>query len=480
VKAFGLWPLSQAAEHITVPDGFRVTLFAGEPDVVQPIAMTTDERGRLWVVECFSYPKWQPGGEGKDRVVILEDRDGDGHFDSRRVFWDKGRNLSAIALGFGGVWLCSAPELIFIPDRNRDDTPDGPPEILLDGWTLEAKHNIANNLTWGPDGWLYGCHGILADSKVGKPGTAEVDRTVLNCGVWRFHPTRKAFEVVAHGTTNPWGIGFNDYGQMFIANCVIKHLFHVIPGARYERMYGQDMNPYAFRLIESCADHIHWAGGFWKTEGAEHSQNDEAGGGHAHCGAMIYLGDNWPDRYRNSFFTLNIHGRRINNDLLERRGSGFVARHQPDLVKVNDPWFRGVSLIYGPDGGVFMSDWSDAGECHDYEDIHRENGRIYKITYGNPKASLVNLAALSDAELLGLQLHKDCCQPGPSPSPRRDATGKFDRIWRRYLRGPARAIRCHGQLRVLWALHVTGGWIKLSCLSFFPARKNTSARGQFN
>ena len=289
-------PTSEAAGRITVPDGFRVTLFAGEPDVVQPIAMTTDERGRLWVVECFSYPSWQRSGEGRDRVLVLEDRDGDGRFDSRKVFWDKGRNLSGIALGFGGIYLCSAPELIFIPDRNRDDVPDGPPEALLDGWSLEAKHNIVNGLVWGPDGWLYGCHGILSDSKVGKPGTPDAERVVINCGVWRFHPTRRMFEVVAHGTTNPWGIAFDDYGQMFVANCVIKHLFHIIPGARYERMYGQDMNPYAFRLIESCADHIHWAGGYWKTEGAEHAQNDAAGGGHAHCGAMVYLGDNWPDQ----------------------------------------------------------------------------------------------------------------------------------------------------------------------------------------
>ena len=453
-------PTSEAAGRITVPDGFRVTLFAGEPDVVQPIAMTTDERGRLWVVECFSYPSWQRSGEGRDRVLVLEDRDGDGRFDSKKVFWDKGRNLSGIALGFGGIYLCSAPELIFIPDRNRDDVPDGPPEALLDGWSLEAKHNIVNGLVWGPDGWLYGCHGILSDSKVGKPRTPDAERVVINCGVWRFHPTRRMFEVVAHGTTNPWGIAFDDYGQMFVANCVIKHLFHIIPGARYERMYGQDMNPYAFRLIESCADHIHWAGGYWKTEGAEHSQNDAAGGGHAHCGAMVYLGDNWPDRYRNTFFTLNVHGRRINNDRLERSGSGYIGRHQPDLLKARDPWFRGVSLIHGHDGGVFVSDWSDAGECHDYEDIHRENGRIYKITYGAPKSVAVDLAKLSEVELVKLQRHKNDWYAGIARRllQERAADGKLDSQTRpallRMLRDQTDVAR---QLRALWALHAIGG-----------------------
>jgi putative membrane-bound dehydrogenase-like protein len=467
-------PLSDAARRMTVPEGFRVTLFAGEPDVVQPIAMTTDERGRLWVVECLSYPAWQAKGEGKDRVVIFEDRDGDGRFDARRVFWDKGRNLSGIAIGFGGVWLCSAPELIFVPDRNYDDVPDGPIEVMLDGWTLDAKHNIVNGLTWGPDGWLYGCHGILADSKVGRPGSPDAGRKVLNCGVWRFHPARKVFEVVAHGTTNPWGISFDEYGQMFIVNCVIKHLFHVIPGARYERMYGQDNNPYSFRLIESCADHIHWAGGFWKTEGAEHSQNDAAGGGHAHSGAMVYLGDNWPDRYRNSFFGINIHGHRINNDRLDRFGSGYAARHQPDLLRANDPWFRGVALMYGADGGVFVSDWSDAGECHDYEDIHRENGRIYKITFGAPKLAPIDLARQSDDALVKLQSHKndwfasrarlilqERAMAGTVGAP----TGaNLIRMVREQSDAP-------GQLRALWALHVIGGLDENLAIEFLSHRQ---------
>src|SRR5690606_42061033 len=113
---------SVAADHMTLPEGFRVTLFAGEPDVVQPIAMTHDDRGRLWVVECLSYPDWGDGPN--DRVVILEDTDGDGRFDNRTVFWDQGMNLSGIEVGFGGVWLCATPELLFVPDRDQDDKPD--------------------------------------------------------------------------------------------------------------------------------------------------------------------------------------------------------------------------------------------------------------------------------------------------------------------------------------------------------------------
>ena len=135
----------------------------------------------------LSYPKWRR--RHNDRVVIFEDTDGDGKFDKKTVFYDQGSNLSGIEYGFGGVWLCSTPNLIFIPVR--DDKPDGPPQIVLDGWDLKAKHNVFNSLSWGPDGWLYGCNGILSNSRVGKPGTPDKDRVAINCGVWRYHPTRK-------------------------------------------------------------------------------------------------------------------------------------------------------------------------------------------------------------------------------------------------------------------------------------------------
>src|SRR5437868_3431803 len=140
-------PLSpaEAPKHMTLPEGFHVTLFAAEPDVVQPIAFTFDDRGRLWVVECRSYPKWRDDRTGHDRVVIFEDTDGDGVFDKRTVFWDKGSNLSGIEVGFGGVWLCSTPDLIFIPVEN--DKPAGPPQVILDGLDLTAKHNVFNSLT---------------------------------------------------------------------------------------------------------------------------------------------------------------------------------------------------------------------------------------------------------------------------------------------------------------------------------------------
>lgn len=369
----------EALKRITVPEGFRVTLFAAEPDIRQPIAMTFDDRGRLWVAECYSYPDWKP--KGRDRVVILEDTDNDGRHDRRKVFWDKGNSLSGIEYGYGGIWVSCAPRLLFIPDKNGDDVPDGEPVVLLDGWTTDAKHNMFNGLKWGPDGWLYGCHGILATSNVGAPGTPPEKRVKLNCGIWRYHPIRKTFEVVCHGTTNPWGLDFNEYGEGFFTNCVIEHLFHMIPGAHYKRMYGQDFNPYLYELMDATSDHLHWGGGHW-TESRTGEEHDSPGGGHAHSGTLVYLGENFPKEYYGTLFTCNIHGHRVNNDSLERRGSGWVGKHRPDFFNANDPWFRGVALAMGPDGGMYIADWSDTGECHDYEDVHRGSGRIYKVTYG--------------------------------------------------------------------------------------------------
>src|SRR5262249_2628201 len=163
---------------------------------------------------------------------------------------------------------------------------DGPPEVLLDGWSLDAKHNVENGLAWGPDGWLYGLNGILATSRIGRPGAPDSERVPFNCGVWRYHPLRRVFEPVAWGTTNPWGLDFDDHGEMFMTNCVISHLWHVIPGAHYKRMFGEDFNPHLYELMESCADHLHWAGGAWQESRGGGGKHGEAGGGHAHVGAM--------------------------------------------------------------------------------------------------------------------------------------------------------------------------------------------------
>jgi putative membrane-bound dehydrogenase-like protein len=463
---------------MTVPDGFHVTLFAGEPDVVKPIAMTTDDRGRLWVVESHSYPNWLPAGkQGRDRILIFEDKKGSGHFDSCKVFLDQGTNLSGIAVGFDGVWLCATPYLLFIPVRPGEDKPAGPPQILLDGWSLQAKHNVFNSLTWGPDGWLYGCNGIMATSHLGRPGTPDSQRVPFNCGVWRFHPTRQTFEVFAWGTTNPWGLDFDDYGEIFITNCVIKHLFHVPQGAHFVRMYGQDLNPNCYGLMESCADHIHWAGGDWTTSRGGQGAHDEPGGGHAHAGALVYLGGSWPSVYRNHVLMCNIHGNRINQDVLQRSGSGYVAHHGLDFLKANDSWFRGLALQAAADGGVFVSDWNDTGECHNYDKIHAASGRIYKVTYGKPPVSSVDLSQLRDEQLVDLHAHSNewLGRHARRLMQERAQTGKLARTVRPLLlQKLANTVEPTSQLRTLWTLHTIGGLDEKTLLGLLDNRGDSA------
>ena len=380
----GLSP-EEAAAAMTLPEGFRVSVFAGEPDVVQPIALAVDDRGRVWVAEAYSYPIKVAPEDAKDRVLIFEDVDNDGHFDKRTIFAEGLNLVSGLEVGYGGVWVGAAPNLMFIPDADGDDKPDGPPQVLLDGWGMQDTHETLNSFRWGPDGWLYGCHGIFTSSNVGKPGTPESERAPINGGVWRYHPKKHRFEVFAHGTSNPWGIDFDENGQCIITACVIPHLWHIIPGGRYQRQAGQHFNPYTYDDIKQIGDHVHYVGA---NPHAGNARSDSAGGGHAHSGALIYRGDAWPEEFRGSVLMNNIHGARLNRDTLEPVGSGFVGHHAPDFLLANDAWSQLLNFRQGPDGCVYMIDWYDKNQCHRWElDSHdRSNGRIFKVSYGEPRS----------------------------------------------------------------------------------------------
>lgn len=394
----------ESLKQITVPEGFHVSLFAGEPDVAQPIAIEYDDKGRLWVLESFSYIEWKR--TGKDRLLIFEDTDNDGQFDTRKVFWDKGNHTSGFQIGHGGVWLCDAPELLFIPDADRDDIPDREPEAVLDGWSTEAEHNFFNGLKWGPDGWLYGRHGIKKPSNVGKPGTPEDERTPLSCSIWRYHPAKERFEVIAEGTVNPWGLDWNEEGEGFIHTSVIDHLWHLVPGARYDRGSGTGSNAYSYALMEPTSDHRHWSGG--QTGRKDFTGNDEAGGGHSHCGLMIYQADSWPARYRGKAFFGNVLGQRINMDHLSRKRSAWTASHGDDFLRSSSPWFRPVDLCQGPRGEMMMAEWTDLGECHDRDGIHRSSGRLYEVRYGErAEKERFDVAAMSTEALIDLLFHEN-------------------------------------------------------------------------
>jgi putative membrane-bound dehydrogenase-like protein len=460
-----------AARSFEMPPGFKVTVFASEPDVRQPIAMTFDPRGRLWVAENYTYAeaKIKFATNLADRVLIFEDTNNDGHFDKRTVFYERAQILTSVEVGMGGVFLLCPPRLLFVPDHNHDDIPDSEPEVLLDGFTTTSgnHHTFANGLKWGPDGWLWGRVGISSQARVGTPGTLESGRVMLNGGIWRYHPQRRVFEAVCHGTTNPWGLDWNEVGEPFFINTVIGHLWHAIPGAHFRRMHGDDVNPRSYGFIDQHADHYHFdtGAGWTKSRAAPDGSSfaagsDALGGGHAHTGLMIYQGDNWPDEYRGKLYTLNFHGRRINVERLERQGSGYVGKHDQDFLTVSDPWFRGIDLIQGPDGGVFIADWSDTGECHDSDGVYRSSGRIYKVTYGEPtKPTFGDLTKLPNERLVSLLFERDewaARQARQVLTDRFVETVRLPGITKELQQAFAKQRETPQKLRALWALDSIG------------------------
>lgn len=405
-----------AAKKIEVPAGFKASVFASEPDVQNPIDMTWDAKGRIWIAENYTYAERKQRFDLnlRDRVTILQDSNHDGKADKRTVFTDQVQMLTSVEVGQGGVWLMCPPNLLFIPDENLDDKPDGPPQIVLDGFEVaqDNYHNFANGLRWGPDGWLYGRCGGSCPGKIGKPGTTEGDRIPINGGMWRYHPRTQKAEVITHGTTNPWGHDWNEMGEGFFINTVNGHLWHLIPGAHFVRPFTLDPNPHVFEFIDMHADHWHFDTGKGWTKSRDGSASSY-GGGHAHTGMMIYNGDNWPKEYRQRLFTWNIHGQRANQEILERHGSGYVAKHGKDLFQAGDPFFRGMELSYGPDGAVYAADWSDTGECHEHSGVHRNSGRIFKIEYIEKTAAksktegATDLREFTSAKLIELLKHEN-------------------------------------------------------------------------
>jgi putative membrane-bound dehydrogenase-like protein len=413
-------PAEQTVAQMYLPEGFRAELVVAEPDLHQPVAFAFDERGRIWVAEAYSYPQKRLAGEGLDKIVIFDDRDGDGQFESRKVFAEGLNLVSGFEIGYGGVWVGAAPELLFIADRNRDDVADGPPQVLLDGFGYQDTHECLNSFLWGPDGWLYGNQGVFNLAHIGKPGAPEAERIELRAGVWRYHPVRHEFEVFAHGGSNQWGLDFDERGQIFMTHCRSYWgrgcTTHVIQGGHFWNQANANYAPFiianppedfpVFRnFLLASARYDHGAGG------AGPRGSDAIYGGHSHVGTMIYLGDNWPDEFRGHLFTHNLGGHQINHQINKRLGSGFDTVHAGrDQFFCSDPKYVAVDLQYGPDGAVYVIDWYDQQHCHNpnTERWDRSNGRIYRIRYdATYRPKKVDLATFSDAQLVELHRHKN-------------------------------------------------------------------------
>lgn len=430
----------EAVAKMDIPEGFQIDVFAAEPDIGEPIAFTFDDRGRIWVLENYNYVDRRNHTDEKPltRIQIFEDTDSDGVFDTKKLFTDKLTFSSGIAIGFGGVFVGNPPNLIFIPDADGDDQPDGEPEVLLDGWGIQDRHETLNSFIWGPDGWLYGCQGVFTSSMVGKPGTADKDRLFIDGGIWRYHPTKKRFEVFARGLSNPWGFDFNDVGQGFATCCVIPHLFHIVQGGYYDKQSKAHLNPYVYDVIETIRDHTHLS---------------------AHGGARFYLADTFPEKYRDQLFMCNIHQHQVLTDIMVPKGSSFIGTHGEDFLTTNDLAWVGFSVEIGPDGGVYILDWHDTDICGNTINFP-ESGRIYRLMpKGVEPIERPNIGALSDAALVAMQDHANdwYVRAARLNLQMRAAKGELDPETRTALHAMlANAETSPKRLRALWALHVTG------------------------
>ena len=266
-----------AARKMTPADGFEVTLVASEPTVRQPVCIEFDDRGRLWVVQYLQYPN--PAGlkrvnvdrysrtvydripepppkgpKGADRITMLDLRAGSVS-DGRSKDVIKDLNLcSGIAFGHGGVFVLQVPYLLFY--RMKDDAPDGDPQVLLKGFGMQDAHAVANSLTWGPDGWLYGCQGSTV--------TSEIDGVAFEQGVWRYHPITHKFELFADGGGNSWGLDFDPHGNLFYSTNHGGYVcLHGVQGGYYWKQFdkhGAFRNPFTFGHFDHVA-HKNFKGG---------------------------------------------------------------------------------------------------------------------------------------------------------------------------------------------------------------------------
>jgi putative membrane-bound dehydrogenase-like protein len=450
-----------AVKRMKVADGMQVKLVASEPMIRQPVTMSFDDQGRMWVIQYLQYPnpaglkavkvdeflrtKYDKlpeppprGPKGEDRITILSDPDGHGRYRKAKDFVS-GLNLaSGMCLGHGGVFVAQSPYLLFYPDRNGDDVPDADPEVLLTGFGMEDAHAFPNSLQWGPDGWLYGAQGSTV--------TANIRGIEFQQGIWRYHPLTKEFELFAEGGGNTWGVDFDRHGNLIAGtNFGGVAMLHQVQGGYYIKNFGKHgalHNPHTYGYFD-------------------HMPCDGFKGGHVTCGGIIYEGGALPRRFNHAYLAANLLSNTLYWYTLDRKGSTFTSKFGGDLLVANDTWFRPVDCLTGPDGALYVADWYDKRATHldPIDNWDRTNGRIYRIeSSSGPKPldpSLFPLSKLTSDQLVQLLDHPNDWYHREARrilAERRDAAviPKLCRM--------VRENREQSALEALWALYVSGGF----------------------
>jgi len=404
-------PVDKALKMFRMRKGFEIEKVAAEPDVRQPLFLTWDSRGRLWVSLYLQYqfpaglkiveydnhlraqfdkvPQPPPyGTEGADKISVFEDSNGDGIYD-RHEDVITGLNIStSVAVGAGGIWVADPPYLLFYPDANGDDVPDSDPQVRLSGFGIEDTHSVMNNLKWGPDGWLYGANGSTTTGKVEDPATGKIVRWQGQM-IWRYHPTLKSFEIYAEGGGNTFSLEIDAKGRVFSGTNGGSRGMYYPQGSYGEKGWGKHgplTNPYAF--------------GYFKH--LEH-EGDQRRFSQAYC---IYEGGLYPKEFDGKIIAPNSLHNIVWVSKRIPKGSSYRTVDEENLVETDDHWFRPVFAGVGPDGCVYMADWYDSRLSHvrPVDDWDKDTGRIYRVkpTGTNPVYQAGDLSNLPPSELIAL------------------------------------------------------------------------------
>jgi putative heme-binding domain-containing protein len=460
-------PLSPAAafKHMKAAGDLRLDQVLAEPAVTQPVFMDFDERGRLWVVQYRQYPF--PAGlkilsedkflratydkvppppprhfKGRDKITIHEDTKGTGVFDRHKTFVEGLNIATSLARGRGGVWVLNPPYLLFYPDRNNDDVPDGDPVVHLEGFGLEDTHSCANSLQWGPDGWLYACQGSTVSGHVKHYGVNEPAVHSMGQLIWRYHPETRRYEVFAEGGGNAFGLEIDAKGRIYSGyNGGNTRGFHYVQGGYYLKgfaKHGPLSNPYSFGYFAPM-----------KHPNVPRFTHD----------FLIYEGASLPRHYHGHLFGVAPLLSHVVCSKVSPDGSSFQTQDVSFPLTSTDGWFRPVHVKAGPDGAVYVADMYEgqiAHLRHHEGKIDITNGRIYRLQ--NPAARPLrpfDLGKSTTAELVALLRHENRWF-------RRTALrllgDRKDRsaipLLRKLLDGPA----AQDSLEALWGLNLCGAF----------------------
>jgi putative heme-binding domain-containing protein len=357
-----------------VADGFEVSLFAADPLVAKPIGMNFDYRGRLWIATSVVYPMVKPGEVPDDKVVILEDADGDGKAEKSRVYAGGLLIPTGVEPGDNGAYVADSTRMLHLGDANGDLKADAE-RVMLSGFGTEDTHHIIHTFRWGIDGRLWFNQSIYIHSHVETPWGV---KRLNGSGIWRYDPRSGKMEVIARGMVNPWGLAWNRWGQTFATDGAGGGgIYDVFPGAAYEtatevKKFLAPLNP----------------------------------GSPKYCANEVVGGRHFPEDWQGDIIANDFRANRVVRHMITQQGDTFVSKLMPDVITSTDRAFRPVDVKMGPDGALYICDWYNPIINHgevDFRDPRRDHshGRIWRLTVkGKKTITRPNIADASTDQLV--------------------------------------------------------------------------------